>query len=328
MNKSQRDAARQVARARAQLNVARRKLARYSKVGIPAKAVLTGPWERAQKVLDARRQALRAYPGVVGLALGHRHRDGIEHDEICITVFVAEKHSEDELRRSKTKRLPAAVSVKGDRIPIDVIALKPLKPHGADDVIASIGRQANPITAGTIGALGEDLGNNRPVLITAMHVTDEQTFSGPVAMTVPSLVDSAGAPAVGTLTGGTTVEVDAAKIEVNDLSAVTPLLPPGLIQGWRTISDDVNTVVRMYGRTSHGQSGVIKFIDADVFDFKHTLLVKIVSDSGDSGAAILDNANLVLGFLYGLAPADFGDLRVFCPASLVLDKLHCDIKPH
>ena len=84
----------------------------------------------------------------------------------------------------------------------------------------------------------------------------------------------------------------------------------------------------MFGRISHGQSGVIKFINADVYDFKSTLLVKITTASGDSGAAILDNSNLVLGFLYGLAPADFGDLRVFCPASLVLEKLHCDIKPH
>ena len=328
MNKALRDAAREVARARTQLDRARRKLARHSKVGDASSPVLSGPWQRAQAVLQARRKQLLAYPGVVGLGLGHRHRGGVEHDEICIAVFVAEKHSDDELRRRNVKRLPRAVTVKGERIPIDVVALPPLQPHGPDDVIASIGRtDVGHRTAGTIGTLAQDLGNKRPVLITAMHVTDEATFTGPLTMAIPSPFDSA-AIAEGKLTGGTRVDVDAAKIEITDPSAVDALLPPGLVAGWRAVSNDVNTVVRMFGRTSHGQSGVVKFIGVDVYDFKCTLLVDIVTNNGDSGAAILDNSNLVIGFLYGLAPADFGDLRVFCPASLVLEKLHCDIKPH
>jgi len=324
MDKKLSEAAREVARARKQLGTARRKLARYSRAGTSPHSVLTGEWKRADEILSARRKWLLAQPGVVGVGLGHRHRAGIERtEEVCVTVFVDKKLSDAELRREKRKPLPSRITAKGQRIAIDVIKLGKPTPHGANDVIGSIGHKSPAENTGTIGAIAIDLATKERVLLTAGHVAKQSGEE----MTVPSTEDgSAVSPGEALMVIRSVV--DAAKIRMAHIGAVAPFLPPGTVAGWRPVSDDVNTVVRMYGRTSHGQSGVIKFVNADVYDFKDTLLVHIQTDEGDSGAAILDNANLVLGFLFGLAPADLGDFRVFCPASLVLERLGCDIKPN
>lgn len=323
MDKKLSEAAREVARARKQLATARRKLARHSRAGTSPHSVLTGQWKLADEILSARRKWLLARTGVVGVGLGHRHRAGIERtDEVCVTVFVDKKLSEAELRQGKRKPLPSRITAKGQRIAIDVIELGKPKLHGPNDVIGSIGHKS-PEIAGTIGAIAVDLATKERVLLTAGHVAEQ---SGD-AITVPSTKDGAHVTPGHALVVMTSV-IDAAKVAIDDINAVLPFLPPGKVAGWRPVSDDVNTVVRMYGRTSHGQSGVVKFVNADVYDLKDTLLVHIQTDEGDSGAAILDNSDLVLGFLFGLAPTDLGNFRVFCPASLVLERLGCDIKPN
>ena len=71
------------------------------------------------------------------------------------------------------------------------------------------------------------------------------------------------------------------------------------------------------------QHGVIEhpFVVLPEFGLDGAILVHISSRKGDSGAALVDQQNLVLGFLVGAS----GSLRVFCPAGMMLSRLGCDI---
>lgn len=324
------EAAQDVERARKALARARRRLATHSRRADGPTTVLTGEWKRAQTLLAKRRASLLTYENVIGTGLGYRHKSGAEREEICIVVFVRKKLTKTELNRLGQKRLPQTLRDGKTRIGVDVVELRKFEKHDAGNTLASIGPE-DASNTGTIGALGRDRSTGDAVLITAMHVTGQNTFTGPVTMHIPSPNDRATPAARGTLTGGTRAGVDAAKIRIPNVNAIRLFLPPIPIAGWRRPSNDVNTTVRMYGRTSKMLSGVVKFLNVDLvadgFPFNDALLVSIPTSGGDSGGSIVDNANLILGFLFGRAPSDLGDFRVFSPAPLVLDALGCDITP-
>lgn len=321
-------AARELSRARARVAVARRALA---DIGEGGGAALDGEWRRAQRVLQAHAAQLRQIPGVIGHGLGYRTRDGIETREICIVVVVRRKWTTATLVKRGTKRIPRTLMLNGARVGVDVIELGRLKQQG---VIASTG-PINPINDGTIGVAGWDRDTKARVLITAMHVMNLTSYipsptTPPVFVSVPSRTDTAGAPVIGYLGLGTTTGFDAAKIIVKQWAQVRPYLPPA-VAGWRKVSNDVNTVVHMFGKVSGQRSGVIKYIYMDLPEYKlvETIIVEgLASQYGDSGAALTDNAGFVLGFLFGIAPDRVGhDRRVFCPAYLVMKYLRCTLTP-
>jgi hypothetical protein len=125
-------------------------------------------------------------------------------------------------------------------------------------------------------------------------------------------------------------DVDAAKISVLDAANALFAFPRiGPIRGWRPVvyPGDEGTFVRMYGATSKYQTGHIVTTSTDMpgDDLAEAIVVSIHSEEGDSGAAIVDRENLVLGFLVGRNTSTADHLRIFCPASPVLDRLSCDI---
>lgn len=317
---------REIAAARKAYVRARRSLAtQIDPENIPDE-VLSGRWDEINRVLDHRRRQLLRMANVVGVGLGMRHRKGVEVDEPCIVVFVDKKVERAELLASKTRPLPKALRAGRLTVPIDVVELSEVKRHND---LASTGLAAS-IEAATIGAIARDRITKVPVFITAMHVTSlpdyvHQPGTPRIDFTVPSRGDEAGAQVIGWLERGTTHGIDAAKVVIEDMATVASHRPPLTVKGWRPTANDVNVVVRMYGRTSHFQIGVVRFLNVSIpaYGLVKTLLVQIHTDYGDSGAAIIDSADLVLGFLYGLAPSSLGNLRVFCPASLVMNVLGC-----
>ena len=60
-------------------------------------------------------------------------------------------------------------------------------------------------------------------------------------------------------------------------------------------------------------------------NLEHAILVDIQTADGDSGSAIVDSENFVLGLLVGEIDIEGIVLRVFSPISLVLDILRCNI---
>ena len=85
----------------------------------------------------------------------------------------------------------------------------------------------------------------------------------------------------------------------------------------------------MYGSTSGRQVGYIiePSVSLPAFNLEAAIIVDIVSADGDSGSAIVDSENLVLGFLVGRMIWNGFPARVFSAAGLVLHTLGCDIRP-
>jgi hypothetical protein len=142
-------------------------------------------------------------------------------------------------------------------------------------------------------------------------------------------------PLLGTLVQGTLGRgTDAAAIAIR--AARKPSLrikgmPP--IRGWRPLSmpGDANIVVRMFGavtgRVVYGSLLEPK-VELDrrlaAYGLASAFLVDIESQDGDSGAALVDNAGLVLGLLVGRSKS-LGDVAIFTPIADVLARLSCDI---
>jgi hypothetical protein len=289
--------------------------------------VLGGEWRHLGVALERRRDALAKVRGVVAVGLGHKVHRGVETDEPALVVFVKKKLSRRKLDSLRRDLLPSFVRVHKRRVPVDVLEMGVPVPHGP---IGSLG-PVRPLEAATIGAIAHDAATDEPVLLTAMHVlgvpTCQDGYSDPVEFTVPARQDDPAAPVIGNLLLGTTYGVDAAKVALRDPAAVAPYLPPLRIVGVRPVSNDVNTSVTMFGKTSGRCHGVVKYVSVSIPEYclEQTILVAIHSAEGDSGGPLVDATSLLLGFLFGRAPSSFGDFGVFCPAVLVLSRLACTI---
>jgi len=167
-----------------------------------------------------------------------------------------------------------------------------------------------------------------------MHVTGLSEFPAggqpAPALSIPSWFENQQAPAVGELLRGTRTGVDAAAILLRpSVQSVNRAPVVGALRGWRPIvhPDDLTTPVQLYGAVSRYREGRIRYTHVSIPEdrLQHAVLAEIQTAHGDSGAALVDPAGLILGFLFGLAPAQFGPLAVFSSAGGVLKRLGCDI---
>lgn len=315
-------AARNLARAQRAVHLARRQLAQARRRPGSSSYVFTGAWQRADNALENHGRDLRKVHSFLGHGLGYRVTAGIETDEPCVVVFVKRKVSQRSLTRGGHVAVPPYVTDGKRRIATDVVEIRRIHPHAA--ALESIA-PTQGIEAGTIGALAFDAATRQRVAITAMHVSGRQAF-GPtsadqgVPFSTPSDAASNASMVYGTTTG-----VDAAKIVLLDPAAA---VPPLEVVGVRQLSHDANIVVHMFGAVSGFQRGIVKYLKIDVpeLDLVQTFTVDITSAHGDSGSGLVDESNILLGFLYGEAPADIAPgLKLFCPADLVLQRLGCTL---
>jgi hypothetical protein len=266
---------------------------------------------------------------VIGAALGSKVSDGIDTGEICLTVFVRRKHRAATLERQHVRRLPKALRRGNRSLPVDVVEIGRLERQAFPGGTCSV---TNGLTrTGTVGAPAVTPGGGQ-VFITAMHVTGASEISAASGVTLqvnaPSRSDVPSAPIVGHVVQGSRSGIDAAKVMLANPHTVTRLIPIlGRICGWRPVAfpADKDIPVAMFGGVSSVRHiGAIVHPAAFVpsFGLDSAITVRgFTTVEGDSGAALIDSARLVLGFLVGAA----GGLRIFCPASLVLKRLGCDI---
>ena len=268
---------------------------------------------------------------MVGFGLGGRHRAGVHTGEPCITVYVRQKLSPDEMKAQGMPRLPKTVRIGNYRMPIDVIELGELKRHLDAGVSVSPLPPVQPFQ-GTLGVFAKDLDHNDTVALTAMHVTGFQQFPDPIS-SAPSFCSPclpAGGATFGSLRQGTMTGIDAAKLALDAPRNTLSILPTiGQIRGWRptTFPGDQGVEVRLFGAVSGFQSGFIvsPAVSLPSESLDSAILVNINTAAGDSGCALVDADNLLLGFLVGQGTSELSNLRVFTPASLVLSRLRCDI---
>jgi|GEM_PF-1466772 len=324
-------AARLVARARETVADGRMRLAETSTHEHPA--ILVGPrWRQYQQALEAHRETLDGFPGVVGYGIGRRRRGGVEVDEPCVVVLVERKLEEGALRRRRRLALPRELPLPdGGTVPVDVRETGVLRPFVAPG--ATLGRSGTS-GRGTLGAFATDLETGDPVALTAMHVVSKiREYPGSPPSTEQVLFSSPcdgepGAARLGRLLMGTRTGVDAAKISVDPPAIPSRMIPDlGPVRGWRPVDADADqgTLVAMYG----GQSGRVLFGRIELplgmvpgLGLGPSIVVDIPAVDGDSGAALVDQQNLVLGLLVG-----GNTLKVFSPIRDVLKRLSCDILP-
>jgi hypothetical protein len=238
---------------------------------------------------------------VAGVGPSLRVREGIREADRCLTIYVEEKLSPEELRdRGYTMLEPYLQGANGARVPTDVVELGTLHRQAlAGDSVSEVGKSRR----GTLGAFATDLLEGGTVGITAMHVLN------PVAGASIDCVcpghGMSGSEPLGSFRRGRMARIDAALMSTERAGATRNFLPGlGEIRGWRsvTLSGDRNLPVLMWGAESGTlMNGVLRepLIHLPSENLQSAILAEIESIDGDSGAALLDEDNWILGFLVG-----------------------------
>lgn len=323
-----RQAARRVDAARRALRCARRHLAAVTQPG--DQPPLRAPaWARREPILRANLSTLMARPGVLGATLGYRVRGGVQIAERVVTVFVRDKRPVEALEGGRRDAVPRRLTAAGRGIGTDVVELGEFEETAAGgDSLGPAGRA----TDATIACFAEDVRTNIPVALTAMHLITKAGLAGSDDLAFVSPCDGAGGgPALGRFLRGTERGVDAAAIALDGAAPPNAIRGIGDVRGWRPLVDpaDRGVAVRMYGAASSSGSGepVVGRIDTPsvalpALDLDDAILVDIRVRAGDSGAAIVDNDEFVLGLLKGRFTGG-AKLAVFTPIGAALAKLDC-----
>ncbi|TGE26451.1 chymotrypsin family serine protease [Hymenobacter metallicola] len=295
-------------------NNARRQFARKSTK--PTQATFSTPeWQRIQHILDANYDKLATWPGVLGSSPGFRICKSMPLTEKTATIYVQKKILSDKL--PDTVLLPSVLSANGDEVSVDVVEVGEIQPQTLAG--SSLGAGG---PWGTLGTYAFDNQTNRIVALTAQHVASRMTnYSSPRPGTPNT------AP-LGRLLRGSREGTDAAAILVDS--------PPGFpfhiagigqVRGWRPVHDpaDRNIGVRMHGAASGNLDGYIIAPRSTWYspNYRNAILATTPTRGGDSGAALLDSNNFILGLLVGRA--DQYSLALFTPFNLVLSELGCSL---
>ncbi|MGH7525401.1 MAG: hypothetical protein ACREMX_01715 [Gemmatimonadales bacterium] len=322
-------AARILVRTSDRLSRARQRLGESTRPG-HRPMIVDDSWRALEHALLRHRDRLLRYPGAIGLTMGHRRHDGRETGQRCITVFVRKKWSRSALERRGWPALPRFVRVRdGGRVRVDVEELGPVELQAMAG--SSIGPR-NDSAEGTLGAFGRDRASGRSVAFTAMHVAGEtlRNFPAPGVPPIDFVSPALSSIPFGTLLRGTRRGVDAAAILLTPASQAQDPAPFGPVKGWRPLSfpGDIGTAAKLWGARTGFATGVVTepgvFLGPE-YPIDFAIIADIPTRGGDSGAALLDSDNWVLGFLHGAAPRKGPNARVFVPASVFLDRLQCDL---
>lgn len=289
---------------------------------------LTDPkWRWKEKLAAKYAEKITAYPGVLGYGLGFREQANEPTDEPCLTVYVRKKHTPEQLEKTKRKALPRFIGSGKRRLRVDVVELGKLERFTTlGESISSPG----PRGIGTLGVLAVDQTTGRTVAITAQHVTGLKQIPQGRVQTMRVFVPRVGRQGsawYGEVVAGSMLGIDACKIELRHPNGTDPRIPfIGEVKGTRPmrLPGDRNLPVRMYGDTSGLQAGLVHnpLVALPKFGLDAAIVVRMLGQRGDSGAALVDQHNLVLGTLVGQAQSGF---LIFCAMSETLARLGCDI---
>jgi hypothetical protein len=317
------EARQRVRRAQVELRRALRALAKASQVD-PGR-LERGPRDWVHDLVQAHGPKLARRRGAVGWSRGIRLRGGEPALEECLALFVRKKRPKRELgalefpksvrHARKRKKLGLDVVELSDFRRLAYPGLARVTPHGLD-------------APGTLGCFATDASTRRKVALTAMHVTGLEAYPAPgTAPLQLDLIDDT-RRILGELLEGTQDGIDAAKIDVEQPGEVVYFIPGiGGLTGWRIALDpeDRDTAVRMRGAQSLFHRGSVVYPRAclPTIGFERAIVADILSDHGDSGAALVDSDANLLGLLSGDALFDHQRLAIFTPIDLILSRLSC-----
>lgn len=283
-------------------------------------------WHWRNTLMAKRADKLASQRGVAGYGLGFRQQAHVPTDEPALTVFVTRKLTPNQLRGYKRKPLPRFLGTGKRRLRVDVVELGDLEYLSLGE---SVGPR-NPRGIATLGAVAIDNITGGPMAITAQHMTGlkqiPQNQVRSMQVFAPAF-DQVGSRLYGDVIQGSMLGIDACKIKPLDPRNVESRIPfIGEVRGVRPmrVPGDRNLPVRMFGSVSGLQAGVIlnPLVALPKFGLDAAIIVQMFGQRGDSGAALVDPHNIVLGTLVGQVRPG---VLIFCVMNETLARLGCDI---
>lgn len=278
--------------------------------------------DRLMGMLDEARAELEKYPGVVAVEIGIKESSGDLTNDLSFRVYVTKKLPEGQLAPGQA--IPDQIfGVKTDVIEFDTPAVtfnsdkfRPLKGGIQID-------NEQPAGQGTLGCIAKVNGSGEVVVLTNAHVVQTGGASGSVDMGQPEYTDCCccacddighSADSDRKLDGS----VDAAIVHLksgigadNVIRLLNADSTDGVVQGSASAAVSSDTVVKV-GRTSDKTFGTVVSIthptgassDGTPARTNQILIrpntgVTLFQDYGDSGSALVDKDNKVIGLMWG-----------------------------
>lgn len=288
-----------------------------------------------QDVKQVKQEAegrLLGIPGVTGVAIGRKKSKGVDTGDISIQVYVEKKRAKEQIPPDQL--IPSEI----DGIKTDVVETGPIR------LLAESGgstlQSEHSSGSGTLGCFAfTDETAPKAVLVTNQHVAFSHQDVTPLGGEVGSVVCSICSPCCSKILG------HVSKVVLNaHLDGAVALLKPGVqivpevrdigvVNGIHPITDAESDsgafVVKMYSRiqgrvvtgtvSSINSSGAVNLHDGTLHrNFQDQ--ISITSGTafalpGDSGSAVFDSSNNIVGLLFG--GNDPGTLSLACPVAQV-----------
>jgi hypothetical protein len=301
------------------------------------------------KQKEVSQASLLKLPGVTGIDVGYKYVGGQRTDEVSIRVMVTKKKKTVPVKQ----RIPAKIKgIKTDviqrifepltlRKPVaDATPVPDNKKYDPLQGGISIGpdREINGyVYAGTLGCIVTDKATGEPRLLSNFHVmaVDDSWKAGD-AMVQPSKVDGGtDADQIGTLAKAVlSNHVDGALSTVEGRGTDCAIVDIGKVKGTATAA--LNAAVRKRGRTTLLTYGFVDAVNGTVkIDYGDGIGAKTLtdqigirpdtahndkfSDHGDSGSAVVDADNNVIGLLFAGSPDGYTYINLIANVLSELD---------
>jgi hypothetical protein len=282
--------------------------------------------------------ALLNRPGVTGVGLGLRKRDGQLTDEVVVKVFVAHKQKETHLAAAAV--LPRTLTAPEGAIGVDVEEMlppdiPPLHPPRVDATMAearlrvprrpavggaSVAHHAFPVGTVALGVRHRQSGAH--CILSCSHVLSQlgAAHRGD-AVLQPASADGGALPwsLIGQVVGWTPVAFGGGESNVAD--AAIAICAPGQARSWvdgigpiTEVAPAVKPGARVHkvGRATGLTSGIVTVVGASVRPnyaalgfgatpalFVNQIVAEIPCAYGDSGSLLMDEKNRAVGILFG-----------------------------
>ncbi len=279
-----------------------------------------------------------------GFGITMKQVAGKKTDQPAIVFFVNRKLSLRNL--PVHNRIPKQINIPWEKTPDGVLEVvtdvRPLRFQALENVARmrpcpggmSIGHV--DITAGTLGCLVKDKINNATVILSNNHVlanSNEAAIGDAVVQPGPSDGGVAPADTIATLTRFHPIDFSAGAENLIDAAIATPVNPGDVVHEIKDIGGavptetrditvaDLGQFVRKSGRTTEHTTGYIDTVNVtvqvkygifqkatfvDQIVIENVLAEEDVSAGGDSGSAVLDNDNKLVGLLFAGSERDEG----------------------
>jgi hypothetical protein len=296
--------------------------------------------KQIKEIKEAAEKELLKIPGVTGVAIGQKEKNGMRTGEISILVYVEKKKQETAIPANQ--RIPPEINgVKTDVIETGTISLHAYK----GGTVLESDHQSGEGTLGSFAFTQET--TPRAVLLTNQHVVMSGTNTTPLSGEVGPLICSICSPCCSKVLGNVLKIILNANLDgsIALLKPGTQILPEvesiGVISGTHIItqaeSDSGTFAVKIYSRMqgkvvngtiqSINTSGAVNQHDGTLHrNYQNQISISSTSPfsvPGDSGSVLLDSSNRVVGLIFGGTPA--GTLSLACPIDQVQSQLQINI---